>query len=506
MQVSNAVPDGLSYVSSNPPAEAIENVLRWRLGDLGPGQRKTLDLTFRAVKEGSVVNCVDVVAAGGLKVNDFATTTVTSQPAATGSPGVGGAGPSTSPIELRVSEPPPTAVGSEAKFVITITNRTGQPTERLTLYDAFEPGLQYKDNTQKTHINADLGSLKAYEPLQVPLQFKALQPGQHCHTVKVLGAGNRVLASQKACVAGVGPAAPPGGGTGRGGGHATREIWWNAGRRSNRGMPGGGTATAGPNDLNVQVTGSPSKLAVRETSPFSIDITNTSTKPLTKLKVEATFTPVFAIDKALASKGFWHDKGAPYLVQPELPAGQKLKLAVQTECLQASPKAICHACAPPAPRGPRRKGKLRASSRGGGFAGRGSRIGTFRNGAGHGGIEIGNDRVVLHEAGPREQGVRSGSNGGEQRAEDERNVAVDVLVPDGLAISRMGTQSDAAKNTIDKQTVRFDAIPTLPAGKSAIYRVSVQTKTAGSYNFKAAVSSQKLVTPTVMEKSVDVTQ
>ena len=95
VQVSNAVPDGLTYVSSNPPAESVGQVLRWRLGELGASQRRTIEVNYRAAKEGSVVNCVDVIAAGGVKVSDCATTTVTSVPAGaagTGAAGTGAAG------------------------------------------------------------------------------------------------------------------------------------------------------------------------------------------------------------------------------------------------------------------------------------------------------------------------------------------------------------------------------------------------------------------------------
>ena len=156
VQVSNAVPDGLSYVSSNPPAEVVDNVLRWRLGELVVGQRRSIEVNFRAAREGSAVNCVDVIAAGGLKVSDCATTTVTAAPAGAGGagPGAGGAAVGALPIELKVSEPPPTPVGGQAKFLITITNRGTQPTEKLRIYDAFDPGLQFKSPMPQNHLEA----------------------------------------------------------------------------------------------------------------------------------------------------------------------------------------------------------------------------------------------------------------------------------------------------------------------------------------------------------------
>ena len=70
------VPEGLTYVSANPTAEAAGRQLRWRLGDLGARQRRPIEVNFRAEKQGSAVTCCDATSAGGLKVRDCATTTI----------------------------------------------------------------------------------------------------------------------------------------------------------------------------------------------------------------------------------------------------------------------------------------------------------------------------------------------------------------------------------------------------------------------------------------------
>ena len=514
VQISNPVPDGLSYVGSNPPAEAVENVLRWRLGDLGVGQRRAIEVNFRAAKEGSVVNCVDAIAAGGLKVSDCATTTVAATPAgAPGAGAAGGVGPGaagaaagTSPIELRISEPPPTPVGNEAKFLITITNRSAQPSERLTLYDAFDPGLQYKNVTQKNHIDADLGILAPNEPLQVPLAFKVTQAGQLFHTVKVLGAGNKVLANKKASVMGVGPGTPPTGPGGAGTGTPpARERYGQAPTGGpGAGVPPGGPGTppAGQSPLSIKVTGPSTKLTVREIASFVIEITNTGTKTLNTLKVEATLDPVFETreGKALASQGFWHDQGRLYYVQPYLPAGQKLRLEIQSECLQASAKAIADV------RVVSVEGAMAEGEASCEILAAGAPPGPAPGAAAESKLQM----TVSCPTNPARVGkqfnclVTVVNNG----AEEERNVAVEVVVPDGLAIRPLGTTGPDAstKAHIEKQTVRFDPLPALPPGQPQRYSVLVQTKTAKSYTFTALLSSQKLVTPTRMEQSVDVTQ
>ena len=70
--VSNVLPEGLSYMGSNPAAAIGGKQLQWRLTELGPRQPQTIEVSVKAEKEGSVSNCADVMTAGGLKVSDCA--------------------------------------------------------------------------------------------------------------------------------------------------------------------------------------------------------------------------------------------------------------------------------------------------------------------------------------------------------------------------------------------------------------------------------------------------
>ncbi len=75
--VSNALPDGIGYLGSNPSAAMVGRQLQWRLGELGPRQHQVIEVSLRAEKEGSVSNCADIVTADGLKLSDCAATTIT---------------------------------------------------------------------------------------------------------------------------------------------------------------------------------------------------------------------------------------------------------------------------------------------------------------------------------------------------------------------------------------------------------------------------------------------
>ncbi|MCC6125471.1 MAG: hypothetical protein IT426_10940 [Pirellulales bacterium] len=425
-------------------------------------------------------------------------------------PSAGAAGASASPIEISISEPPPTPVGSEAKFDITITNRTAQRLEKLKLYDAFDPGLQHaKDVERKNHVDADLGALAANQPAKISLTFKVLQPGMQCHTVKVLDANGKTIAGKKAYVMGVGASLPPSGTGGPASGTPPpREKYGDTARGAEAGTPPGGTGTpaAGQFDLDIKVTGPPTKRTVGEIAPFKIEITNKGTKAHHNLRVEALLDPVFEREtgKTIASQGFWHDKGGLYYLQPDLPAGMKLKLEIQSKCLQPSPRA---------------KAAVRVTSAEGGRA------------EGEAGCEIlaadappgdapGTEAestmqmAMTCSANPARVGKQFNClitvvNHGN---EDEQNVTVEVEVPVGLVFFPLGTVGPPSnpkhrvENRYGKQTVCFEPIPTLPPGQPQRYRVLVKALAEGNYSFRANMSSRKILVPVRKEQSVDVTK
>ena len=132
---TDAVPEGLTLMTSSPVAEVAGRQLRWRLGELGARQMRPICATFRAEKPGTIVNCCEVVAAGGLRASDCATTTV-----------------ALSSLELRITGPSQAAVGSNVRFEIAVTNRTAAPATGLLITDRLDPGLENPAVNQRNAI------------------------------------------------------------------------------------------------------------------------------------------------------------------------------------------------------------------------------------------------------------------------------------------------------------------------------------------------------------------
>jgi uncharacterized repeat protein (TIGR01451 family) len=197
--LEDQVPDNFTYLSSTPPAELVGKRLQWRMPQLAPGQRQSVELTFRAVQEGSVANCAEVTAAGGLKASDCVSTTAL---------------PPVISLDLDIRGPEAEAtVGSNVDFQIVVTNRGQVPATGLTIVDLFDAGLEVVDPVRHTELKE--GPLKDKLPdlgpdqhAELQLTFRVARAGRLCHTVQVLDARGTVLATKEGWVTGVRPPGP----------------------------------------------------------------------------------------------------------------------------------------------------------------------------------------------------------------------------------------------------------------------------------------------------------
>jgi hypothetical protein len=267
-------------------------------------------------------------------------------------------------------------------------------------------------------------------------------------------------------------------------------------------QPPSGPAMPPPaqSDLSVKVTGE-AKRTVGELASFLIEIKNLGTKDFNNLRVEAALDPAYDIQTADASQGFWRENGRLIYVQPRLPGGKTLKLEIRCKCLQPAPKAIAHVSVTSA-EGVRQDGETESE-----IIAAGAPPSATPPMAAPGAAESKLQMTMICTKNPAFVGKQfhclvTVANSG---SEEERNVVVDIEVPEGLVIVPVGTNGPT-KNLLQKQTVHFDPLPSLPPGKTLTYRVLVQSKSVGKYTFKASLSSQKLTPPMLKEQSVDVTQ
>ena len=189
-------PAGLTFVSSNPPAQPAGGRLQWNLGDLPVGQAQVIEADFRAEQPGTISNCATLTSADGHSAQSCATTTVTAT------------GVSAPTVQLSMTGPPSAAVGQDVEFVGIVTNRGPAPTPPLVVVDRFDAGLQHA--TSPSPIELPLESIQPGQSRRVSVTLRVTQGGRLANTMEVQGADRSVLATSQAAVSVVGqaPAVP----------------------------------------------------------------------------------------------------------------------------------------------------------------------------------------------------------------------------------------------------------------------------------------------------------
>ncbi len=181
VQVVDSVPTGTTYVSSLPAAQVDGRSLRWSLGDIGAGQRRTIELRLRLDAAGVINVPSTATAEGDLTAEDSAATTVT-EPT----------------VELRLSGPERVQVGQRVTFRIEVTN-TGEATATgLLLSDRFDEGLQAPGGFTSP-IERRLEDITSGSSRSLGVTFTVNRTGRLCQTVRLIGDGG-VDVSKELCV------------------------------------------------------------------------------------------------------------------------------------------------------------------------------------------------------------------------------------------------------------------------------------------------------------------
>jgi uncharacterized repeat protein (TIGR01451 family) len=176
--VTDTLPDGVSYVSSNPPAEAKGQSLSWSLGVVAPGSDKAISIQAKATKTGKFENCAEVKAAYDLSSRCCATTVVTSPKLA---------------IEKRC--PQAVTVCDPIEYVIIVRNAGDGPATHVQVNDALPDGLLTTD--KKRAVTADVGDLGPGQSKELRFTVNASKTGKYENTVTAKADGG--LTAEATC-------------------------------------------------------------------------------------------------------------------------------------------------------------------------------------------------------------------------------------------------------------------------------------------------------------------
>jgi uncharacterized repeat protein (TIGR01451 family) len=449
--VTDELPESLSYLESNPAAEVQGRRLRWPVGQLGPGESRTLRVDARATQAGSLTNCADATAAGGLKASNCAVATVTS--------------PS---VEVKVTGPTQATVGSQVTFEIIVSNQSQATATNLLIKDRFDPGLEHAaakpEEAAVRSIERDLGDLAPGQWQRVSVTFRVTQAGRLCHVVEVTGA-HGVRASAEACLTAVagakGQAPPPGP-------QAPVTV-----KKS----------ILDENNLPIEAGAPLPSRNVGDTVRFAIDVTNNSGRELRNLTLVDQYDA--SLTRTAASEGARSENDRLVWTIDSLPTGRPLRFEVHCRCTKAAAKA-CNRAEVTTQEGVRAEDDACLEVR-----------------AAPGGLTI--SAAALRNPVAMGKGLTYEIRVSNQGQTPQGGVTVVATVPMGMTPDPIGT-SGPGKPAIQGQTIRFEPVAELPAGETLTYRVRVVARQIGQFTFRAEVTSREAVQPLRAQASTDVVQ
>lgn len=173
--VTDLVPEGATYVRSEPAAKVDGRKLTWTLGDLNAGQTQPIKIWVKADKEGTLTSCAMVHAL----------------PRACDSTKVGRA-----LIALTKTGPETATLNSEFSYTITVVNRGTSVARNVVVVDDIPEGLTPVGGQRRLTFN--VGNMAPGESKSFPVAVRGTTRGKHCNVAAVT-TGNAGEAKAEAC-------------------------------------------------------------------------------------------------------------------------------------------------------------------------------------------------------------------------------------------------------------------------------------------------------------------
>jgi uncharacterized repeat protein (TIGR01451 family) len=152
--ITDTLPAGCSYVSSEPAAEVSGKVLTWKFATLNQGEAKSAKITVKADAEGELVNCATVTAIPRVCVSAM--------------------------------------LNADVTYNVTVSNKGNITARNVVVTDAVPKGMSGNP------VTVNVGDLAPGASKTMPVTFKATQRGKVCNTA-VADSSNAGKVDAEAC-------------------------------------------------------------------------------------------------------------------------------------------------------------------------------------------------------------------------------------------------------------------------------------------------------------------
>jgi uncharacterized repeat protein (TIGR01451 family) len=180
------IPDGLEFVSSNPPmtAEAPGNQLATILGALGAGQTQSVQTTFRSVRAGVVKSIALMRTAENQQDQKEANTTITTPQLK---------------VDLLVASQTG-VVNVPINYTIRLSNPGSGDLDEILVLAQFDPGLEHDKQSNQPSVSVRTPGLRAGEMRDLALTLTPRKAGALRTSVTATSGGQSVAAAQTVTV------------------------------------------------------------------------------------------------------------------------------------------------------------------------------------------------------------------------------------------------------------------------------------------------------------------
>lgn len=173
--ISDQIPAGATYVSSDPPAEVKGVDVVWKIEHMAKGETRNAKICIRADKEGELASCFSVLA----------------NPKACISLMIG-----KPKLTITKTGPETALLGAEINYAITIANTGTSVAKNVVLVD--EPGEGLEIRVEREKYTVPLGDFVPGQTRTINLPFRTTKRGKVCNVVK-LSSANAGKAQAEAC-------------------------------------------------------------------------------------------------------------------------------------------------------------------------------------------------------------------------------------------------------------------------------------------------------------------